>query len=71
MRCSSVAASAVTAAKRDWIDGFGKGAARKGGRAPVAAPRTMTPDEIENSDIFLIPLAKGIVKEIHKDVKKK
>jgi Ca2+-binding EF-hand superfamily protein len=45
---SGVAASAVTAAKRDWIDGFGKGAARKGGRAPVAAPRTMTPDEIEN-----------------------
>lgn len=31
----------------------------------------ITPDEIENSDIFLIPLAKGIVKEIHKDVKKK
>ena len=31
----------------------------------------LTPDEIQNSDIFLIPLAKGIVKEIHKDVKKK
>ncbi|WP_086479358.1 hypothetical protein [Oceanospirillum sanctuarii] len=31
----------------------------------------ITPDEIENSDIFLIPLAKGVVKEIHKDVKKK
>lgn len=31
----------------------------------------ITPDEIENSDIFLIPLAKGIVKAIEKDAKKK
>lgn len=30
----------------------------------------VTPDEIENSDIFLIPLAKGIVKEIRKDLAK-
>lgn len=31
----------------------------------------LTGEDVEDSDIFLIPLAKGIVKEIRKDLKKK